>query len=460
MSPQVRFSYFTGLDRAPWRNPRLTGSWDDWTSSIPMDVVTTDEGIAFDTTIELEAGAGYHWGVRIDTPTANSVWAIMDEISDPDSTNRHRTFQLGNANHEERYHFIHNRSLGANKTAKGIRFAVWAPNAQNVEVVFGNEQHGYIADDGTGIDTTRPAVAMRKQKDGVWQSDAVDVPFRTPYMFRITRANGDVRFRTDLYSREQIGRGDVDPHGAPYSGTPAQLDGTKSCSLVIDPDPPADFWLDEMSHDRPLPRRIEDLVIYEVHIGALAFGENRPGTLEDAIDPRFLDHLEDLGVNCVELLPMMEFAGKAQWGYGTSHFFALESSAGGRDALRRFVRTCHQRGIAVIMDVVYNHYHHDSERAQWAYDSDRDDDNIYFWRERGSYVDNESTGFAPRYREEFVRKMLVSSAVMLIEELHVDGLRVDQTTSIRAYKSCMRTATACRWRTSSARSSCASSRAR
>ncbi|HEX2061125.1 MAG TPA: alpha-amylase family glycosyl hydrolase, partial [Thermoanaerobaculia bacterium] len=428
MTTPVRFRYFTGLDRPLWRNPRLTGSWDGWTSATAMDIHTTaDDGVVFETTLELEPDSEYHWGVRVDTPTANNVWAIMDEIADLQSSDRHRTFRLGHTAHEERYFFTHLRRLGANGC-----FAVWAPNATNVEVVFGNAAHGYIADDGSGIDPAMPVLAMERDREGVWESERVEVPIGTPYMFRVTRANGDVRYRTDIYSRMQIGRGDFDPKGAAYTGDVASLDGTKSCSVVIDPHPPAGFWNDEL-RDRPLPQRIEDLVIYELHVGALAHGEPRPGTLEDAMDPRFLDHLEDLGVNAVELLPMMEFAGKAQWGYGTSHFFALESSAGGRDALRRFVKACHQRGIAVLLDVVYNHYHHDAERAQWAYDSDVHDDNIYYWREEGHYVDNESTGYAPRYWQEFVRKMFISSAVMLVEELHIDGLRVDQTTSIRSY---------------------------
>ena len=78
----------------------------------------------------------------------------------------------------------------------------------------------------------------------------------------------------------------------------------------------------------------------------------------------FLDHLVDLGVNAVELLPMAEFSGTVSWGYGDTHHFCIESSAGGRDKYRHFVRECHRRGIAVIQDVVYNHYDFEAERAQ------------------------------------------------------------------------------------------------
>ena len=96
-------------------------------------------------------------------------------------------------------------------------------------------------------------------------------------------------------------------------------------------------------------------MIYELHVGALGFGKpsDRPGTLEDAI--AFLDYLVDLGVNAVELLPMSQFSGIENWGYGTTHFFGIEYSGGGRDQYKYFIKACHRRGIAVIFDVVYNH---------------------------------------------------------------------------------------------------------
>jgi 1,4-alpha-glucan branching enzyme len=106
------------------------------------------------------------------------------------------------------------------------------------------------------------------------------------------------------------------------------------------------------------------------------------------------------------------------------------------------VRACHQRGIAVIVDVVYNHYVPNGERAQWHYDSPDDEKNIYFWYEGktsdyptsdGGYIDNMSTGYAPRFHEEMVRKLFTSSAAALVIDFHVDGFRVDQTTSIHAY---------------------------
>jgi len=106
------------------------------------------------------------------------------------------------------------------------------------------------------------------------------------------------------------------------------------------------------------------------------------------------------------------------------------------------VRECHRRGIAVILDVVYNHYNPDGERAEWAYDSDDPERNIYYWYQgspadyaepTGGYLDNDSTGWAPRFSEQRVRQMFISSALAQALEFHVDGFRVDQTTSIHSY---------------------------
>ena len=319
----------------------------------------------------------------------------------------------------------------------------------------GEASGGYIDDTGGGIDPGMPVISLAQGANGVWDSDPTAYAFADfvgqPYMYRIVNAQGVTRYRTDLFSREQIGTGDQDPGGAAYTGGPQGLDGTVSCSLVTDPDAlaipgsggpatpttAADFWRDEFSASRPVPTRLEDLVIYELHVGSLGFGKGAAGDLNDAV--AFLAHLTLLGVNAVELLPMSQVDGTAEWGYGDSHHFAIQSSAGGRDHYRLFVRECHRRGIAVLQDVVYNHFDNDAERAEWHYDSDAEEQNLYYWYEgvpadyadpAGGYLDNGSSGRTPRFWEETVRALFVSSAVAFVEEFHVDGFRVDLTDAI------------------------------
>ena len=121
-------------------------------------------------------------------------------------------------------------------------------------------------------------------------------------------------------------------------------------------------------------------MIYELHVGSFTAPDGGLGTFASLTDK--LDHLVELGVNAVELMPVMEFAGDRSWGYNPAHLFAVESSYGGPDALKRFVRTCHQRGIAVIIDVVYNHFG-PSDLDLWQFDgwSENDKGGIYFYND-------------------------------------------------------------------------------
>src|SRR4029077_2566702 len=123
-------------------------------------------------------------------------------------------------------------------------------------------------------------------------------------------------------------------------------------------------------------------------------------------------------VNAIELLPLSEFSGSQAWGYGNTHHFVIESSAGGRDKFKHFVRACHRRGIAVIQDVVYNHFDSNSGRAEYEYDSTKPDDNIYYWYEGLStaypkpntgYLQNGSSDRLPRLYEPQVRQVLIGS---------------------------------------------------
>ncbi len=191
-------------------------------------------------------------------------------------------------------------------------------------------------------------------------------------------------------------------------------------------------------------------MIYELHVQLL--GLNRGvglGTLQDAMD--LIPYLRDLGVNCVELMPMSEFQGGSGWGYSTSHYFAIEYGGGGRDKFKWFVRECHRNGIAVILDVVYNHYTFDDERAEGLYDSNAPERNIYYWYEgrpseysltrrrraelrtrhpNDGYLQNGSSGRAPNFRAETSADCSTSSAAALLSEFHFDGFRVDLTQAI------------------------------
>lgn len=326
---KVKFEFITGLKRRIFRNARLRGSWDghgrysdDWTESPMSEEVGEDGCPIFRASVSFEPAdedRTFKWGVVLDGPQGSDFWGIPTEIQDVHSVARHRQFRLqdaGAACQVERYHFTCLRRLGANKRftagspTPGLVFAVWAPNAKGVEVVFGDPKTGYLADDGSGIDVGRPVVALSRRADGVWEGGPPGeyAGFKSaPYMYRILNAQGATVYRTDVFSRSQIGRGATDPAGAAWPGPVDTLDGTVSCSVVIDPEvvrcgfdstpaggepdliPAEEFWAGEFTCGLPVPTRIEDLVIYELHVGSLGFGKAGPGDLGDA--RTFLDHL-------------------------------------------------------------------------------------------------------------------------------------------------------------------------
>ena len=472
----VQFTFHSGVRQHLFANVRLSGSWDadgqysnNW-SIAPMTLVTGETGCeAFTTAIDFDStqiGTVFNWGVVADLAGAPDTWVIPTEVPDPASHERYRSFTLSAIAQPQEYWFASGRRFGAEKyflpgtPNPAIRFALWAPNAQAVVVVFGASS-GYIAADGTGADPTVPPIPLVAVGDGIWETIAQDFSsyMDRPYMFRVTNEQGDVTYKVDIYSRNQAGRGAFNPDGAPFGGSPLDLDGIVSCSVVTDPDqvardfidpgpvppirvPAAVFWQDEYTPGLVPPRNLTSLIIYELHVGSLGFPDTGPGTFADAM--AFVDDLTALGVNAVELLPVLEFDGDLQWGYGTSLFFCLQTSAGGEDQLKHFVRACHQRGIAVILDVVYNHFAgSDNERSEWGYDSDPDaapENNIWYWYEgqpsdypgnpAGGYLNNGSSGYTPRFSEENVRAMFVSSAAALFDDFHIDGLRVDLTDAI------------------------------
>jgi 1,4-alpha-glucan branching enzyme len=503
----VQFVYVTGIKRNLFAGSqvRLFGDWNsagfqtsdfhDIGSMTPVGPGTSEDGctryvasVRLDTT---QAGRTFRWGVSAVRTDGHTVWAIPTEVKRRDSREQVLAFQYSGAPQTVTYYLTHCRRLGANRvrTAGGDRlvFSLWAPNARDVKVVIGKIWNsadpartplagsiapaqiagGYISDNAEGMHPTRGPFDMHPGADGTWCTSLDDAGLaqyeafdHVPYMFRIVKNDGTVAFRTDLYSRCQIGYGANNPKlsSGEYRGLLKDLDGGVSCSVVINPElvtkrfeeplfPEMEFvsedafWSDEFVGGNRPPVVVEDLIIYELHLGALGFGHSGSGNLKDAI--AHLDYLVDLGVTAVELLPLSEFqAGGAGWGYATSHHFAIEYSGGGRDKFKYFIKACHRRGIAVIIDVVYNHFAHEAERAESKYDSNWPDFDIYYWYEGtpfqypqadGGYVDNQSTAPAPRYHEEMVRKLFISSAAALLEEFHVDGFRVDQTTSIHAY---------------------------
>jgi 1,4-alpha-glucan branching enzyme len=172
------------------------------------------------------------------------------------------------------------------------------------------------------------------------------------------------------------------------------------------------------------------LVIYELHIGTFGKveGQPGPGTLQGA--SRRLAYLRDLGINAVELMPLAEFAGGYSWGYNPSHIFAIESEYGTPEDLKAFVDEAHQHGIAVIKDVVYNHFG-PSDLHLWQFDgwSENDQGGIYFYNDWRAVTPWGAT--RPDYGRPEVREYIRDNALMWVQDYGMDGLRFDGSAYIR-----------------------------
>jgi maltooligosyltrehalose trehalohydrolase len=182
-----------------------------------------------------------------------------------------------------------------------------------------------------------------------------------------------------------------------------QPEGVHGPSQVVNP---AGFpWTDEGWKGLPL----DEYIIYELHVGTFTSA----GTFEAAIP--MLDQLLELGVTAVELMPVAQFPGERNWGYDGVFPFAPQNSYGGPRGLKSLVDACHLRGLAVILDVVYNHLGPEGNYLGCF---------GYYFTDRYQTPWGDAVNFDGPYSDE-VRRFFLSNALYWIREFHLDALRID-----------------------------------
>ena len=196
---------------------------------------------------------------------------------------------------------------------------------------------------------------------------------------------------------------DDDPRIYPDPRSQWQPNGVHGLSRVYDQ---RSFrWTDTRFSAPPLAGAI----IYELHIGTFT----HQGTLDSAIDK--LEYLRDLGVTHIELMPVAAYSGHHGWGYDGAALYAVHEPYGGPDALKRFVNAAHERGLAVLLDVVYNHFgpagNYTGKYGPYLTESHHTP-----W---GGAVNLEGPGSSE------VRRFFCDNALMWMRDFHVDGLRLD-----------------------------------
>ncbi|HEX5444810.1 MAG TPA: malto-oligosyltrehalose trehalohydrolase [Pirellulales bacterium] len=239
---------------------------------------------------------------------------------------------------------------------------VWAPNAKRVEIETAGKR------------------AEMAQTDGGWWDAPFDVPPGADYAFCLD--GGPPR---------------------PDPRSPFQPQGLHAPSRAVDH--AAFAWTDRRWQARPL----HSAVIYELHVGTFT----PEGTFEAVIGK--LDHLSELGVTHVELMPVNEFPGRRGWGYDSVDLFAPHHGYGGPEGLKRLIDACHRQGLAVLIDVVYNHL---GPAGNYLHEFGP------YFSERHHTPWGWAINFDGPQSDE-VRRFFCDNAQMWLRDYHADGLRLD-----------------------------------
>jgi 1,4-alpha-glucan branching enzyme len=274
--------------------------------------------------------------------------------------------------------------MGAIPSAKGVAFRVWAPNAEKVYVI------------GSFNNWNETSAPLVREQNGDWSIIIPDAKPGDEYRYLIHGPAGPL-------SR-------IDPHARKV---------TNAAGNGIIYEPKAFAWGEDIFN----MATGNELVIYEMHIGTFNVKETgHPGTFQSAIEK--FPYLKELGINAIEVMPIAEFSGDFSWGYNPAHPFAVKSTYGGPDDFKLFVKVAHEQGIAVILDVVYNHLG-PGDLDLWQFDgwSENEKGGIYFYNNQCSQTPWGET--RPDYGRGEVRQYLRDNALMWFEEYHIDGLRWD-----------------------------------
>lgn len=262
------------------------------------------------------------------------------------------------------------------------KFTVWGANLDSVAVQL--------------VSPDNRLLPMERQEEGYWSTIATDIEPGTRYFYQLN-----------------------DGAGRPDPASHFQPEGVHGPSQVIDH---SFHWTDQKWTGIAL----ESLIIYELHVGTFT----PEGTFE-AIMPR-LRELRELGVNAIELMPISQFPGNPaspteqksddyrNWGYDGAYLYGVQNSYGGPEGLKRLVDACHQEGIAVVLDVVYNHFGPEGNYIS-QYGSYFTEVYLTPW---GSAV-NFDDAHSPE-----VRNFFIQNALYWLREYHIDALRLDAVHAI------------------------------
>ena len=292
------------------------------------------------------------------------------------------------------------RTLGAHEwaagTVKGVRFAVWAPNAERVSAV-----GPFNRWDG------RMHPLHSHGASGVWELFIPGLAAAELYKFEIRNRNsGQIQIKSD-------------PYGRAFELRPSTATRVVATQAF--------YWHDQawLAQRGKWDWLHAPLNVYELHVGSWRrHFDGRAYSYRDLVE-HLIPYVKDLGYTHIELLPVTEHPLDESWGYQTTGYFAPSSRFGSADDLRFFVDACHQANIGVLLDWVPAHFPTDSF-ALAHFDGtalyEHEDPRLGFHQDWGTHIFN--------YGRNEVRSFLLSSADYWLREFHMDGLRVDAVASM------------------------------
>ncbi|RWX44024.1 1,4-alpha-glucan branching enzyme [Candidatus Electrothrix aarhusensis] len=280
----------------------------------------------------------------------------------------------------------------------GTAFRTWAPFASKVELILYDSHY-------QNNNEPSSAVPLAMEGNGYWSVDVQGLQSGQLYRFRITnRESNEILTKIDPYVTQvtnSVGKGIIREREFPWKDEHFQM---------------PDF---------------NSLVIYEMHLGTFADDPgDRPGNLSRAATR--LPHLQELGINCVHVMPPNEFAADFSWGYNVSLPFAIEEAYGGIIEFKKFVDQAHSLGLAVVTGCLFNHFGpSDLDSCLRRYDGwaggNGNGNGIYFYNDDRGHTD---WGPRPDFGRPEVRQYIRDYAMFLLGECHCDGLRIDSTSNI------------------------------
>jgi 1,4-alpha-glucan branching enzyme len=302
---------------------------------------------------------------------------------------------FGEGKHRHAYRFL-GAHVHAVDEVPGILFAVWAPNAERVSVV----------GDFNQWDGRRHPMRVRGGS-GVWELFLPDLPPGHLYKYEIrNRQTGEIVLKSDPY---------------------AQVFEMRPRTASITTAPSSYAWDDQawMTQRATADWQHSPMSVYEVHLGSWQRGPEGDFLGYRELAESLVTYVKEMGFTHIELMPVTEHPYDPSWGYQTTGYFAPTSRYGTPDDFRYFVDTCHQHGIGVLLDWVPAHFPKD------AHGLARFDGTALYEHadpRRGEHLDWSTLIY--NFGRNEVKNFLISSAVFWLEELHLDGLRVDAVASL------------------------------